>query len=194
MTVGVPKDWASGDAMTAATANAEVRDQFNGLRNRPRARICHPIGGGVSVTASATLTTFTKITGLTEITFEGNYAGVDMTPAAADGLVAPVAGLYMVHGGVHFVGGTTGLRRAVLRKNGTATDLTDTGGIQPSPDVTQGMGDEAEGQLTGAICGPELVLLAALDKVELFASSTAALDTSDFNTAFLELVWMANGP
>jgi len=109
-TVPVQITWVSGQVVTAAQMNANVRDAVNFLLNPPAA--------AVRQTVAQTLTTAVS-TAITMDIEDRDNDGMHSTSSNTSRLTANTPGWYLAAGGVTFVANATGSRTTFWRLNGT---------------------------------------------------------------------------
>lgn len=193
MATGIPKTWASNDAITSTVANAELATQWTAIYSPPRARlfdtnivtIATQSAGSVFTTAGAgNLVTFSD--------FEAaSYTGAMISGTAPnyDGLIAPIDGVYEVSAQFSWDPNTAGQRGAILKQGSTLIDID----IQnPSPTVDDIFGPSGLVGGTSVQVSTEVKALAGA-KFQIFGtqSSGGSLDTAG-SFGYLEIAWIGN--
>ena len=211
MPTGTAKTWASGDALTAALANAELRDQFIAQFGVPTGRLYFlsggSVGGGIVIPTQSAATIATTVAAGNLITFDGRltnaYTGAMTTGASRwSRLIAPIDGIYALEGLCNFIqwggpGGTPGA--ALLKLNGT--NLVDVqtfdpgnvgGGAGPIGSVVNQPGDFMGGMCPSPTVGTDIKMHAA-DYIELYGTESIP-STTGYVTgqSCLSLTWRGN--
>jgi hypothetical protein len=195
MPTGAPRTWASGDALTAALANAEFRDQFIALYGSPTARLYRPIAQSwtlITQQSAATIATTVaagNLLGFTQARVN-TYTGLMTTGSSPwTRLIAPIDGIYQVDGNVPWDGILNGQRAALLRLNGTTLIDVDVTNVSVASAILNA-GQTTGG--TGQLVGTEIRCVAG-NFVELYATSSNAASTPSVITGgSLSLRWIGN--
>jgi hypothetical protein len=113
MAYATPRTWVSGDVLTAAQMNQDVRDNVSFLANPPACRVYN------SASIVVANTTWTALTFDTE---RYDTAAMHSTASNTSRLTAPVAGLYLITGHIAWGNNAVGERLVAIRHN-DATDI-----------------------------------------------------------------------
>lgn len=193
MPTGTPKTWASGDAITATLAAAELEAQWNAIYSPPRARL---FDINVKTIATQTATTLYTTAGAGNLLdFEeaetATYTGTMLSgPAGAyDGLIAPIDGIYEVSAEFSWVPNIVGQRGAILKQGSTLIDIDL---CIPSPNTELIVGPDSNIGDTTMHLSTEVKATAGT-KFQVFGtqSSGGNLDTAGFYGS-LEIAWIGN--
>lgn len=208
MTVGTPHPWVSGDALTAALANAEVRDQFIAQFGPPAGRLSFVAAFGINIPTQTASTVATTVAAGNLITFDGRltnaYTGAMTTGSSRwSRLIAPIDGIYAVEGLINFIqwsGSGSSPGAALLRLNGTT--LIDVQEFDPG-NVASGTGPIFSsvvqpndvfggGMAPSPTVGTDIKMHAG-DFVELYGTHSVAATTEQVTgETCLDLSWIGN--
>ncbi|MGH3521366.1 MAG: hypothetical protein ACRDU4_00740 [Mycobacterium sp.] len=196
MTVGTPRTWASADALTAALANAEFRDQFIAEYGPPTGRLWRTGANGPIVNSQTVGTLHTTFAAGNLMTFDQSLTNT-WTGAMTTGstpwsqLTAPIDGIYEADGMNVWDGGTSPAYAALLVYNGATILDCEVRNQSFHSDIVGPSG------ITSSLGNPTCkvgtsIKMVAGDTVRLYGTQASGSTKQMWGGSLLSLAWKGN--